>query len=160
MLPTMKIGDLEITRLIVGSNPFTGKSHLDENVDADMKDYFTDEAAFAMLDRCWDAGINAVQSRGAMPIMGLIHRYRQAGGKLQWIATSAKNLITFDEELDEMMKYDPVAICIHGELADDLYMSGNIPVNISAGALETLHSQAYPIFRNAITDTLHNAMEP
>ena len=42
----------------------------------------------------------------------------------------------------------------------DLYMSGNIPVNISAGALETLHSQAYPIFRNAITDTLHNAMEP
>lgn len=42
----------------------------------------------------------------------------------------------------------------------DLYMAGNIPVNVSAGALETLHSQAYPIFRNAITDTLHNAMEP
>jgi len=42
----------------------------------------------------------------------------------------------------------------------DLYMGGNIPVNMSAGALETLHSQAYPIFRNAITDTLHYAMEP
>jgi len=42
----------------------------------------------------------------------------------------------------------------------DLYMSGNIPVNYSAGALETLHTQAYPIFRGAITDTLHNAMEP
>ena len=42
----------------------------------------------------------------------------------------------------------------------DLYMGGNIPLNMSAGALETLHSQAYPIFRNAITDTLHNAMEP
>ena len=42
----------------------------------------------------------------------------------------------------------------------DLYMGGNIPVNISAGALETLHSQAYPIFRNAITDMLHDAMEP
>lgn len=42
----------------------------------------------------------------------------------------------------------------------DLYMSGNVPVNYSAGALETLHSQAYPIFRGAITDLLHNAMEP
>ena len=42
----------------------------------------------------------------------------------------------------------------------DLYMSGNIPVNHSAGALQTLHSQAYPIFRGAITDTLHNAMDP
>ena len=42
----------------------------------------------------------------------------------------------------------------------DLYMTGNIPVNYSAGALETLHSHAYPIFRAAITDRLHDAMDP
>ena len=42
----------------------------------------------------------------------------------------------------------------------DLYMTGNIPVNYSAGALETLHSHAYPIFRGAITNALHDAMEP
>ena len=42
----------------------------------------------------------------------------------------------------------------------DLYMSGNVPVNYSAGALETLHSQAFSIFRGAITDTLYEAMEP
>lgn len=42
----------------------------------------------------------------------------------------------------------------------DLYMTGNIPVNYSAGALETLHSHAFPIFRGAITDTLHKAMAP
>lgn len=42
----------------------------------------------------------------------------------------------------------------------DLYITGNIPLTYSAGALETLHSQAYSIFRGAITDTLHEAMEP
>ena len=42
----------------------------------------------------------------------------------------------------------------------DLFMAGNVPVNLSAGALQTLHEQAYPIFRFAITDLLHNAMEP
>lgn len=42
----------------------------------------------------------------------------------------------------------------------DLYMTGNIPVNYSAGALQTLHSHAFRIFRGAITDTLHEAMEP
>jgi uncharacterized protein (TIGR04255 family) len=42
----------------------------------------------------------------------------------------------------------------------DLYMAGNIPVNYSAGSLETLHSQAFSIFRGAITDTLHDALEP
>lgn len=42
----------------------------------------------------------------------------------------------------------------------DLFMPGNIPVNLSAGALQTLHNQAYSIFRWAITDTLFDAMEP
>lgn len=42
----------------------------------------------------------------------------------------------------------------------DLFMPGQVPVNLSAGALQTLHSQAYSIFRGAITDTLHDAMEP
>lgn len=42
----------------------------------------------------------------------------------------------------------------------DLYMGGKVPVNLSAGALQTLHTQGYAIFRDAITDKLHNAMEP
>ena len=65
MLPTMKIGDHAITRLIAGSNPFTGKSHMTPEVDADMKSYFTDEQAFAMLRRCEEAGINAMVSNMA-----------------------------------------------------------------------------------------------
>ena len=42
----------------------------------------------------------------------------------------------------------------------DLFMPGQVAVNLSAGALSTLHSQAYGIFRGAITNLLHNAMEP
>ncbi len=42
----------------------------------------------------------------------------------------------------------------------DLFMPGKVEVKLSAGALQTLHSQAYAIFRGAITDTLHEAMEP
>lgn len=42
----------------------------------------------------------------------------------------------------------------------DLFMTGNLRVNYSAGALQTLHDQAFPIFRDAITDRLHDAMEP
>lgn len=124
MLPTMQIGDLAVTRLIVGSNPFTGKSHLTPDVDADMKGYFTREQAFSMLRRCEEAGINAVQSRGSMPIMELIGDYRASGGNLHWLATSGKSLATFDDELDAMMAYHPAAVCIHGELADELYMAG------------------------------------
>lgn len=138
----MKIGDIEVSRLIVGSNPFTAKSHLTAEVDSDMKSYFTEERAFAMLKSCETAGINAVQSRGSMPIMGLIDRYRRRGGKMYWLATSGKNTETFDEELDEMMKYSPDAICIHGELSDDLWLSGRI--ELLGGLLEKIKRKNVP----------------
>ena len=42
----------------------------------------------------------------------------------------------------------------------DIYMSGNIPVRFSAASLQTLHANAYSVFSDVITDTLHTAMEP
>lgn len=49
---------------------------------------------------------------------------------------------------------------VHMILDMDVSMSGNIPMNLSAGAMQTIHAQAYSVFRDAITDTLHSAMEP
>ena len=42
----------------------------------------------------------------------------------------------------------------------DLFMPGQVPVNHSAGALQTLHSQAFSVFRYAVTNELHRALEP
>ena len=42
----------------------------------------------------------------------------------------------------------------------DVSMGGNLQVNLAAGALSTLHVHAWNVFRGAITDTLHDAMEP
>ena len=105
MLPTMKIGDLTVTRLIAGSNPFTGKSHMNEETDADMRAFYTEERVFAMLRRCEEAGINAVQSRGSMPVMGLLARYRAAGGRLLWLAQTGKNLTTIRQRCATMVSF-------------------------------------------------------
>ena len=123
----MKIKDLEITRLIVGSNPFTGKSHMTPEVDSDMRAHFnTYERAHEMLRRCEDVGINAVQSRGSLPVMDLIYKYRKSGGKMHWLAQTGKDLSTFGKELDDMMAYEPSAICLHGELTDQLFLTGKL----------------------------------
>ena len=42
----------------------------------------------------------------------------------------------------------------------DLFTAGRIAVTDSAEALEHLHTHAYPTFRGAITDLLHNALIP
>ncbi len=45
-------------------------------------------------------------------------------------------------------------------LDNDVFMLGNIEMKHSAGALNTVHTNADRIFRGQITDTLHDAMEP
>ena len=42
----------------------------------------------------------------------------------------------------------------------DVFMGGNIPVKMAAGSMQTVHTHAGSIFRDAITDALHDAMEP
>lgn len=49
---------------------------------------------------------------------------------------------------------------VHFILDCDYYMKERLPVNYSAGALQTLHGKAFPVFRGAITDLMHNAMDP
>ena len=90
------------------------------------------------------------------------------------IPEKAINRNTVDADLDigngcrVQLHAGPGLVNIHGNpskevhfvLDFDYYMQGNLPVNYSAGALQTLHSKTYPVFRGAITDLLHNAMEP
>ncbi len=45
-------------------------------------------------------------------------------------------------------------------LDNDVFMLGNIQMKHSAGALNTVHTNADRIFRGQITKTLHDAMEP
>lgn len=45
-------------------------------------------------------------------------------------------------------------------LDNDVFMLGNIEMKHSAGALNTVHTNADRIFRGQITSTLHDAMEP
>ena len=42
----------------------------------------------------------------------------------------------------------------------DVSMAGNVPVNLAAASMQTVHTQAGAIFRDALTDTLHDALEP
>lgn len=126
MLPVIRIGPLSVSRLICGSNPFVAKSHLSDSLNNELREYYTDERVFATLRRCEKLGINTFQSRGANPFCSLIERYRSIGGKMNWICTGAKNISAFEDELDALLPYKPSAVCIHGELADSLYLAGEL----------------------------------
>ena len=83
-MPTIKLGQHAISRLIMGANTINGGSHLSRFVNLQMKRYFSPECVMQTLDACEAAGINTWQGSP-----GDLERYlahREAGGGLSFIS--------------------------------------------------------------------------
>ncbi len=70
-VPQMSFGPYTLSRLIAGSNPLNGGSHLSTFVNKQMRRYFTDDNVLAHLQDCYKLGINAWQS-----VSGNLHWYQ------------------------------------------------------------------------------------
>lgn len=124
-VPTVPFGKHRVSRLIVGGNPVSGTSHLNNELSREMVDYFTSANIKRMLRDCESSGINAWQSRGDKHIIRILHEYRQEGGTIQWIGQTATEII-FDRNLREMASESPIGIYHHGSLTDRLWAAGKI----------------------------------
>src|SRR5690348_9192906 len=91
-LPTVRLGGVDVSRLIIGGNPFSGNSHCSSEQDSDMMNYFTVDRIKATLFECERQGLTAMQSRGDRHIMRMLREYRNEGGKLHWITQIASEL--------------------------------------------------------------------
>ncbi|HUW55969.1 MAG TPA: hypothetical protein VMZ92_04990 [Planctomycetota bacterium] len=121
-LPSTKLGDLMVTRLVVGGNPVSGFSHGAR--DKEMRDYFTTENTKKLLARCEAAGINTCFFRADKHVMRLLTEYWNDGGTIQWVAQSAPE-IEVVRNVDAVAAYGAKAIYIHGGLVDSCFESGD-----------------------------------
>jgi hypothetical protein len=121
MLPVIKLGGTDITRLIIGGNPFSGNSHVSAALDAEMMDYFTTENIKKTLWDCVTHGINAMQLRGDRHIMRIMRELQNEGCPLRWIAQTTPETAPFDNHVQSMLAYDPAAIYHHGTVTDALF---------------------------------------
>ena len=60
-LPQVRFGDAEISRLIIGQNPFFGGAHFNHILSELMSDWYTPERQCQVLLQCQQNGINAYQ---------------------------------------------------------------------------------------------------
>ena len=124
MLPKVPLGKTEITRLVIGGNPFSGNSHVSRAMDEEMMDFFTTAEIKRTLFRCMECGINAVQLRGDKHIMRILREFRAEGGKLNWIGQTAPELGNFEGNVKQMSSAGAVAIYHHGTVTDQLFKEG------------------------------------
>jgi len=88
-LPTGKIGNLRISRLICGGNLISGNAHSRDLIYVSplLRQYFTDDKVLETLALCEANEINTVILRVDDHILRIIAKYREeTGGNIQWIA--------------------------------------------------------------------------
>ncbi len=87
-LPTGKIKNVEMSRLMAGGNLVSGFAHSRDLIYVSnlMKTYFTEEKIIETLFISEASGINTAVLRCDDHIVGVLKKYRQQGGKIQWLA--------------------------------------------------------------------------
>jgi hypothetical protein len=125
-LPEIKIGDHEVSRLIVGGNPFSGNSHKSAQLSREMRDYYTNEKVKETLTECERCGINTIQARGDNHIMRMLNEYWNEGGKLQWIAQTASERASIPANIGQIASCGAIACYHHGSKTDSLFKAGKI----------------------------------
>ena len=88
-LGTVRIGSLEVSRLILGGNPFSGFSHQGLERDEEMVAYYTADRIKATLRQAERCGVTTHIGRTDNHVIRLLKEYRAEGGSIHWIAQTA-----------------------------------------------------------------------
>jgi hypothetical protein len=125
-LPTIKLGRHEITRLIVGGNPFYGYSHFNRLLSQHMLEWATPERIGDVLRQCERNGINTWQFSHTERTMSDLERHREQGGKLQWILLSHAEIENDHKLIPGVVQRKPIGIVHHGGSAERKRRAGRV----------------------------------
>lgn len=123
LLPTINLGEHEVTRLVAGSNPIGGYSYLGPIMDRQMREYFTPERIVAFLSDCERAGINTHQFSDVGRMTGVIRTLRARGSAMKFICLHSGGSQKASPE-QVVRDTQPIAIVHHGGVTDRLFREG------------------------------------
>ena len=124
-LPTVRLGKLEVSRFILGSNPFWGYSHKSKALDEEMKRFHTDERIMQILDEAAECGVTTLASPPDERWVRLWARYLDRGGRLKtWISQCHGMPEQMLTEIDRSVKGGAKAIFIQGARVEEQYDAG------------------------------------
>jgi hypothetical protein len=126
-LPTGKIGDLTISRLICGGNLIGGYAHSRDltYVSPLLKHYFTDEKIFETLEICEENGVNTINAGTAS--LDVLRRYwNERGGRMQWLAQCAAGPDDLETDVKKAIDAGASGAYLIGNLGDQWSRAGRI----------------------------------
>ncbi len=121
-VPRMKFFHTEISRVVLGVNPFYGFAHFNNNFANSMKEWYTADRVCAVMHQCTRFGIDAFNYVHLDRAPQDLARFQSEGGKMQLIIQ-----VTAGVDSKMLMKtIKPLALQRQGEVVDDAWQSGKM----------------------------------
>jgi len=123
LLPTIRLGDHYMTRLIAGSNPISGYSYMGPILDQHMREYFTPEQTTEFLWKCECAGMNTHQFSSPERMASVFRTLRERGSKMKFVClhSGEPQSASIKQVIQDTQ---PIAIVHHGGVTDRLFREG------------------------------------
>lgn len=119
-IPTVSLGGLQVTRLLIGGNPFSGFSHQSVQRNEAMRAWYTDERIVETLFQAESLGLNACVCRGDDHIARVLATYWKQGGSMCWVAQTDSALGASSEAVAFCADHGAAACYLHGGVMDML----------------------------------------
>jgi len=124
-VPTGKIGDLTISRLIIGGNQFSGWSHSRDlqYLRELFKAYATEERIMDTLQLAEENGIKAIITASS----DYLNRYwKERGGRIQWIAQVHPKSDDVTSDIQRAIDRGAVGAYVQGGVGDSFVSHGRV----------------------------------
>jgi len=120
-----KMGNLKISRLIIGGNQFSGWSHSRDlkYLRELFKAYGTEEKIMQTLQVCEENGINTIITASS----AYLKKYwRERGGRIQWIAQTHPKVNDITSDIKRAIDNGAVGAYIQGGVGDSFVKNGRV----------------------------------
>lgn len=125
-IAAVNISGLNVSRLILGGNPFSGNSHQGAAQDQEMMRYFTTARIKEILREAEKLGINTFLGRADRHITRLLAEYWDEGGRIQWIAQTCPEFGSPLAGVNAAIRGGAHAVYIHGGQMDFLLANNRL----------------------------------
>jgi len=124
-LPSGRIGNVNISRLILGGNLIGGAAHSRDLIYVSdlIRNYFTDEKIMETWQIAEDCGINTMSAWSSKQMLRVFNKYRnERGGKIQWLGHTS-----FDKDKIKIcIDNGAVGVYVCGDPTDRCVKSGRL----------------------------------
>ena len=119
-VPKMRFANADVSRLVVGCNPFYGFAHFNNMLGTVMREYYTAERVCDVLHQCSRFGINAYNYVNLGRAPEDWQRFLGEGGRMHLIMQG------MDDPVPLVRDLRPLAMYHHGGRTDRAYQDGQI----------------------------------